>query len=368
MKSTLLKWLMRIGATIFSLLFIAFIALQSEKVQAAAARTLASTFEQQQGLTLEFDSLKINWWSQEVALIDCRVGVPFEETLLFNFAAVNLGHWRWVNGSWELGELRLSGATLDASAVTRWVEMNASKAPTGSPRAMEGALERLLIENLSIQFQSDSLDVTAIIERFECVDIELLHDSQHAELTDFKGDIWSSILGEDTLHLEHAGGIWNANSTTWHWSAGSVASNLVTIACEADGQWDARSISEAQATATIEQGVDFPQWAGSFLSSQGATAHWSEWLALELEETALLGELKLGFEQHNGWTASLHHWRGIPGIKTLEFAQWDQLAAGDWVTSGSMQGLLTAGLTVIAIHSPRSEHRFMARPIGFYAI
>lgn len=344
MKSTLLKWLMRISAAIFSLLFIAFIALQSEKVQGAAARTLASTFEQQQGLTLEFDSLKIDWWSQEVALIDCRVGVPFEDTLLFNFASVNLGHWRWVNGSWELGELRLSGATLDASAVTRWVEMNATNAPTDSTRAMEGALERLIIEDLSFQFQSDSLDITGFVQRFECADIQLFHDFQHAKLTDFKGDIWSSILGKDTLRLEHCGGIWNANATTWQWSAGSVASNLVTIACEADGQWNTRSFTEAQATATIEQGADFPKYAGSFLSSQGATAQWTEWLALELEETALIGKLELGFEQHNGWTASLHHWRGIPGIKTLEFAQWDQLAAGDWVTSGRMQGLLTAGL------------------------
>ena len=81
MKSTLLKWLMRIGAAIFSLLFMAFIALQSEKVQVAAARTLASKFEQQQGLTLEFDSLKINWWSQEVALIDARKAVAmFDKT------------------------------------------------------------------------------------------------------------------------------------------------------------------------------------------------------------------------------------------------------------------------------------------------
>lgn len=336
---------MRVGAAIFSLLFIVFIALQSEKVQVAAARTLASAIEQQQGLTLEFDSLKINWWRQEVALIDCRVGVPFEDTLLLNFAAVNLGHFRWVDGKWELGELRLSGATLDATAVMHWMELNSDNNPTASTSTTEGALERLVIENSTIQFHSDSLDITGIIERIECVDIQLFHDFQHAELTDFRGAVWSSTWGMDTLNLEHGEGIWSANSTTWQWSRGSIASNFITIDCEANGQWDTRSFTEAQGTAAIEQGIDFPQWAGSFLAAQGATVQWAEWLAFELEKTPLLGKLEMGFEQHNGWTVTLDHWSGIPGIKSLEFAQWDQLATGEWNTSGRMKGLLFAGLT-----------------------
>ena len=324
MKSTLLKWLMRMGAAIFSLLFITFIALQSEKVQAAVARTLAHTFEKSQGLTLEFGSLKINWWSQEIALIDCSIGVPFKETPLLNFAAVDLGHWRWVNGSWELGELRLSGATLDAAAWTRWSEMNLAKGSAASSSTMQGALKRLVIENLSIEFESDSLVLTGIAERFECLNIQLFQDSQHAELTDFKGTFWSNDFGKDTLKVERGAGIWSANPTSWKWSAGSVVSNLVTIACEADGQWDTRSLTGAQATATIEQGPDFSAWAGSILFHQGAPEQWAEWLALQLEETSLIGELEMGFEHHNGWTVALNNWRGIPGIEALEFVQWEQ--------------------------------------------
>jgi hypothetical protein len=339
MKSTSLKWLMRVIAAIFSLLFIAALALRTETVQSAVARKLATGVEEQFGLRLDFESLHIHWWNRQFALAHCSVGLPQEDQPLLEIATIKLGSWQWVDGNWQLGSLQLSGATLDANGLARWNTWNAKKDPTPEKKLLTGALDHLLIEDFIVHFDLDSFPMEGSITRLECQDIRLLSQSQQGTLAEFQGAFSGGAFNSDTLHVAHLSGSWNATATEWHWSAGKIESNLVDIRYQADGLWDNFSFTETHVEASIEQREDLPLWIENALARQHSTQDWGPWLVSQLDQNSLHGSLDLHWEQPAGWLVSLKKWNGLPGIETLDFARWEQTPDGRWLASGKLQGL-----------------------------
>ena len=338
MKSTSLKWLIRAIAAIVSLLFIAGLALRTERVQSAVARQLAMGFEKQTGLRLDFESLHIDWWNRQFALTHCRLGQPEQELPLLDIATIKLGAWHRTRGTWQLGTLHLSGAEIDASGLTQWNALHANPHTTAQKRPLSVSLQHVFIENFAIRMNVDSDAMSAVIDRMECRNIELFLNEQHGELIDLKGRVAGDAFGHDSINISMLSGIWSSDATSWHWDSGIAKSSLLNIHGQADGEWENWALTELTAEAQLEQGVDFPHWSQKALDHQNIAVEWGQWLSSQLNPNKLQGALEVHWEKPTGWLISMHEWTGLPGISSIDNARWEQKNDGKWDVSGELKG------------------------------
>lgn len=338
MKNTIVKWLLRAAVAFSCLFLILLLALQSETIQSAIAKKAARSIEQNHGLVIDFESLSIRIWNQQLALENCSVRLASTGEHLVNVETIRLGSWYWKEGNWQLGDLHLIGGRLNTGEIMRWNSTRNKKEASLRKKNTEAALDHLLIENFAFQIETDSMAFNGILERFEVQNIKFIQEYQHAELVDLKGFISGDSIGNDSLKLSKFLGVWNSEPTTWSFSSMMVQSNLFQMQGEAYGRWETDTCSAFIAETHFEQKSDLSNWVKSNSLLFKPYAKWGSWGSDQLKKSNVEGDIMLSWKKDGGWESTFKNWTGLPGVETLDSVQIGKTKEGIWMTSGRVNG------------------------------